>query len=107
MWESAFLTRTRYGDGWTQGGGTPDAFAESLEKLNAEWSSAGRDGKPRAAALVYFALGNDPERVARESLGDYYRFLGDYADRSSRAPLRTPTPSGSISKPSKRPARTK
>ena len=31
--------------------------------------------------LFYFALGDDPERKARESLGDYYSFLGDYADQ--------------------------
>jgi len=77
----ALRRAARYADGWTQGGGTPDAFAESLEKLNGEWSSAAREGKPRAAALFYFALGDDADQMARESLGDYYQFLGDYADQ--------------------------
>jgi hypothetical protein len=31
-------------------------------------------------ALFYFSLGDDPEGAARASLGDYYSFLGDYAD---------------------------
>ena len=31
--------------------------------------------------LFYFALGDDAEGVARQSLGDYYAFLGDYAER--------------------------
>ena len=31
-------------------------------------------------ALFYFALGDDPEGAARHSLGDYYSFLGDYAN---------------------------
>jgi hypothetical protein len=32
-------------------------------------------------ALFYFALGDDAERVAQENLGDYYAFLGDYAQQ--------------------------
>ena len=30
-------------------------------------------------ALFYFALGDRAEEVAREKLGDYYAFLGEYA----------------------------
>lgn len=77
----AFKRAARYADGWTMGGGTPDMFAESLEKLRAAWSSAGREGKPRAVALFYFALGDNAEQVARDSLGHYYAFLGDYAEQ--------------------------
>jgi alkanesulfonate monooxygenase SsuD/methylene tetrahydromethanopterin reductase-like flavin-dependent oxidoreductase (luciferase family) len=77
----AYRRAARYADGWTQGGGTPDAFAEGVEKLSAEWSNAGREGKPRTAALFYFALGDDAERAPRENLGDYYRFLGEYAEQ--------------------------
>jgi hypothetical protein len=32
-------------------------------------------------ALLYFALGENGERDAREKLGDYYSFLGDYAEQ--------------------------
>jgi alkanesulfonate monooxygenase SsuD/methylene tetrahydromethanopterin reductase-like flavin-dependent oxidoreductase (luciferase family) len=71
----------RYGDGWTMGGGTPDQFAQSLEQLHAAWSEAGREGKPRTLALMYFALGDDAERAARENLGDYYAWLGEIADQ--------------------------
>jgi hypothetical protein len=31
--------------------------------------------------LFYFALGDDAEQAARRSLGDYYGFLGEYADQ--------------------------
>jgi len=48
-----------------------------MEKLNAAWSAAGRDGKPRTAALFYFALGDDAEQTAHDSLSEYYSFLGD------------------------------
>jgi transposase len=32
-------------------------------------------------ALFYFALGDNAEEDARRSLGNYYAFLGDYADQ--------------------------
>jgi hypothetical protein len=32
-------------------------------------------------ALFYFALGDDAEAMAREKLGDYYAFLGPYAEQ--------------------------
>jgi hypothetical protein len=32
-------------------------------------------------ALFYFALGDRAEEDSRNSLGDYYAFLGDYAEQ--------------------------
>lgn len=63
------------------GGGAPDQFVASLEKLRAAWSAAGREDEPRTLALFYFALGDGAERVARENLGDYYAFLGEYVEQ--------------------------
>jgi alkanesulfonate monooxygenase SsuD/methylene tetrahydromethanopterin reductase-like flavin-dependent oxidoreductase (luciferase family) len=77
----AFQRAAKYGDGWTMGGGGPDAFTAALGKLKAAWSEAGRDGEPRTSALFYFSLGPDGEDVAARSLGDYYSFLGDYAQQ--------------------------
>ena len=79
--EVAFRRAARHADGWTLGGGTPDAFAEGREKLRGAWAAEGRDGEPRTMALFYFALGDDAEAAARASLGDYYGFLGEYADQ--------------------------
>ncbi len=79
--DKAFQRAAKYADGWTMGGGGPDAFAPALGKLKAAWSEAGRDGEPRTSALFYFSLGPDGEDVAARSLGDYYSFLGDYAQR--------------------------
>jgi alkanesulfonate monooxygenase SsuD/methylene tetrahydromethanopterin reductase-like flavin-dependent oxidoreductase (luciferase family) len=56
-------------------------FAEAREKLNAAWSAAGRQGKPRTVALFYFVIDENAEQVASQSLGDYYAFLGDYAQQ--------------------------
>jgi alkanesulfonate monooxygenase SsuD/methylene tetrahydromethanopterin reductase-like flavin-dependent oxidoreductase (luciferase family) len=79
--DRAFERAARWGDGWTLGGGTPDALAAGLDKLNQAWSGAGREGKPRNTVLMYFALGDDAEQTAQRSLGNYYAFLGDYAEQ--------------------------
>ena len=77
----AFRRAAEHADGWTGGGGTPDEFAESVKTLQSAWRAAGRDGTPRTMALFYFSLGDDAERVARESLGDYYAFLGEHVEQ--------------------------
>ena len=77
--EIAMRRAARHADGWTLGGGPPDALAESMPKLRDAWQAAGRDGEPRVLALMYFALGPSAEADARASLGDYYSWLGDYA----------------------------
>jgi alkanesulfonate monooxygenase SsuD/methylene tetrahydromethanopterin reductase-like flavin-dependent oxidoreductase (luciferase family) len=72
------LRRTvEYADGWTQGGGTPEALAESGAKLDEMWRAAGREGSPYKMALFYWALGEDAERHARGDLEKYYAWLGE------------------------------
>jgi alkanesulfonate monooxygenase SsuD/methylene tetrahydromethanopterin reductase-like flavin-dependent oxidoreductase (luciferase family) len=75
----AFERAARHADGWIMGGGAPDQFREGAAKLDAAWRAAGRDGSPRTAALSYFALGDAAREAAEAYLGDYYAFLGDYA----------------------------
>jgi alkanesulfonate monooxygenase SsuD/methylene tetrahydromethanopterin reductase-like flavin-dependent oxidoreductase (luciferase family) len=77
--DATFARAARYGDGWSLGGGTPDAFAGGMEKMRAAWSAAGRDGEPRGMSLAYYALGDGAKAAAEGYLGDYYGFLGDYA----------------------------
>ena len=77
----AFRRAAEQADGWTMGGGTPDMLAEGLGKLKDAWSSAGRDGDPRTMALFYFSLGDDAKGVVERNVGDYYAFLGDYAQQ--------------------------
>jgi alkanesulfonate monooxygenase SsuD/methylene tetrahydromethanopterin reductase-like flavin-dependent oxidoreductase (luciferase family) len=79
--DRAFRRAARYADGWTMGGGPPDAFGAALQKLRAAWEAEGRDGQPRSVALFYFALGERAEEAARTGLGDYYAYLGDYAEQ--------------------------
>jgi alkanesulfonate monooxygenase SsuD/methylene tetrahydromethanopterin reductase-like flavin-dependent oxidoreductase (luciferase family) len=66
-------------EGWMMGGGAPDTFPPEIEKLEAAWAAAGRDGKPRQMSLAYFALGDDAREQARRYITDYYAFLGPEA----------------------------
>lgn len=79
--DAAFRRAAQYADGWTLGGGTPETFAGGLSKLNAAWEAEGREDRPRTMVLFYFVLGDKAEETARATLGDYYAFLRDYADR--------------------------
>jgi len=76
----AFRRAARYGDGWMMGGAPPEMFPEAKAKLEEAWQAEGREGVPRKLALSYFSLDDDPEAQARETLGGYYAFLGDFAD---------------------------
>ena len=78
--EKTFRRAARHADGWTMGGGTPEMLGEAAEKLRLAWDAEGRNGEPRTMALFYFSLGERAEQVARESLGGYYAFLGEYAE---------------------------
>jgi alkanesulfonate monooxygenase SsuD/methylene tetrahydromethanopterin reductase-like flavin-dependent oxidoreductase (luciferase family) len=75
--DAAFRRAAQYGDGWIAGGGGPDRFRDALPKVEQAWQAAGRTGKPRTAALQYWALGAEAERDAASYLGDYYAFLGE------------------------------
>lgn len=79
--DAAFRRAAEHGSGWIMGGGTPDMFAEGRSKLDAAWEKAGREGKPRGMALAYFALGDSGADDAQRYLGDYYAWLGEYAQQ--------------------------
>jgi alkanesulfonate monooxygenase SsuD/methylene tetrahydromethanopterin reductase-like flavin-dependent oxidoreductase (luciferase family) len=79
--DAAFRRAAKHGDGWTQGGGTPEAFSKGLAKLREAWEAEGREGEPRTMALFYYGLGDNAKEAAREDLADYYAWLGDYAEQ--------------------------
>jgi alkanesulfonate monooxygenase SsuD/methylene tetrahydromethanopterin reductase-like flavin-dependent oxidoreductase (luciferase family) len=88
--DKAFERAARYAAGWMAGGGGPDAFGVNAAKAEEAWAKAGREGKPRKAALHYFALGDDAEEQAARSLGDYYAFAGEYAERIVQSAVKSP-----------------
>jgi alkanesulfonate monooxygenase SsuD/methylene tetrahydromethanopterin reductase-like flavin-dependent oxidoreductase (luciferase family) len=75
--DASFERAARFADGWIMGGGRPEQFADSLQKLATAWAAQHRDGRPRAMALAYFALGPDGERSSQAYLRDYYAWLGE------------------------------
>lgn len=77
--DASFARAARFGEGWVAGGAPPDQYAGMVEKLNAAWSAAGREGEPRKLALAYFSLGERGEENARRYLMDYYAWLGEEA----------------------------
>jgi alkanesulfonate monooxygenase SsuD/methylene tetrahydromethanopterin reductase-like flavin-dependent oxidoreductase (luciferase family) len=88
---AAAVRRTvEVGAGWISGGGGVDVFTQGADRIRTAWTKAGRAGTPRFAALAYYALGPDAEALAGAYLGDYYRFLGDYAAQVTAGALTTP-----------------
>src|SRR5437763_4164874 len=65
--------------GWMMGGGPPDRFPGSVEKLEAQWKAAGRDGEPRKLALGYYGLGEGAREQIHGYITHYYAYLGDFA----------------------------
>jgi alkanesulfonate monooxygenase SsuD/methylene tetrahydromethanopterin reductase-like flavin-dependent oxidoreductase (luciferase family) len=85
---AASVRRTvTYGAGWISGGGGIEMFNQGAQRIRQAWAEAGREGSPHLAALVYFALGPDAQKLAESYLYDYYAFLGDYAARVAASAL--------------------
>jgi alkanesulfonate monooxygenase SsuD/methylene tetrahydromethanopterin reductase-like flavin-dependent oxidoreductase (luciferase family) len=70
--EAAVRRVAKYGIGYTLGGGTPEALAGMMKRVNAAWEEAGREGKPRFWALGYFAIGEEVATEAEDNLAGYY-----------------------------------
>jgi alkanesulfonate monooxygenase SsuD/methylene tetrahydromethanopterin reductase-like flavin-dependent oxidoreductase (luciferase family) len=64
-----------FGIGWTAGGMPPDPVRAMVERVQAAWSRAGRQGRARIVALTYFSLGDTVE-ASRSYLLDYYTPMG-------------------------------
>ena len=75
--EASFRRAARFGDGWTQGGGSPEMVAEGRRRTREEWEHAGREGEPRIVALCYFALGAGAREAVDGFLRRYYEIRGE------------------------------
>jgi alkanesulfonate monooxygenase SsuD/methylene tetrahydromethanopterin reductase-like flavin-dependent oxidoreductase (luciferase family) len=78
---AALRRAARLGDGWIMGGGSPDEFRAMAAEVDAEWTALRREGRPRKAALAYFALGEDAADAARAFTDRYYDFPPDPGDQ--------------------------
>lgn len=81
----------RWGDGFIMGGtGNPDVAQQFFSIAQESWQAAGRSGKPRFVACMYFALGPDARERGSAYIRDYYSFLGQRADFMANAFPATP-----------------
>jgi alkanesulfonate monooxygenase SsuD/methylene tetrahydromethanopterin reductase-like flavin-dependent oxidoreductase (luciferase family) len=76
----------KYGIGYTLGGGTPEALAGMMQRVNKAWEEAGREGRPRFWALGYFAFGEEVAAEAEANLTGYY---GEFGSRIWARAVRT------------------
>ncbi len=97
----------QFGEGFTMGGGTPEALAELGAGVKEAWAQAGRKGQPRLMALCYFSLGDKARENADRYLKHYYAAMGPEVadgiaatrrstrrrrgDTATRSPGRAPT----------------
>jgi alkanesulfonate monooxygenase SsuD/methylene tetrahydromethanopterin reductase-like flavin-dependent oxidoreductase (luciferase family) len=78
---AALRRAARLGDGWIMGGGSPDEFRAMAAEVDAAWTAHRRAGRPRKAALAYFALGDHATQAARAFTERYYDFPADPGDQ--------------------------
>lgn len=88
--DAAFRRTAEYGVGWIAGGGGPELFDQGANRARQAWADAGREGEPYLAGLAYVSLGDDAEGHARRYLMDYYRFVGEFAERIAASALMSP-----------------
>jgi alkanesulfonate monooxygenase SsuD/methylene tetrahydromethanopterin reductase-like flavin-dependent oxidoreductase (luciferase family) len=79
---AAFRRAAQIGDGWMMGGGSPEEFRAMAAEVQAEWTAAGRNGRPRMVALAYFALGDDAMSSVQTFTERYYNFPADPGDQA-------------------------
>ena len=99
--DATYERAARYGDGWSLGGGTPDAYAGGMEKMRAAWKAAGRDGEPRGMSLAYYALGDGAREAAQGYLATTTASSATTPRRSPTARRPTPTRSAATSRASR------
>jgi alkanesulfonate monooxygenase SsuD/methylene tetrahydromethanopterin reductase-like flavin-dependent oxidoreductase (luciferase family) len=88
---ATFRRMVEFGAGWILGGGGPETFAAGAERAKRAWHESGRERQPRLVANAYASLGDDAEGHARRYLGDYYAFVGDFAEQIAAGALTSPT----------------
>ena len=88
--QAAIQRVARWADGFISGGLAP-AQAQSLYKLAEEsWKAAGRAGKPRFVASMYWGLGPNAAERAGAYIRNYYAFMGPTAEQVASSVPSTP-----------------
>ena len=80
----------RWGDGFIVGGAGPDMARQVFALAEQAWKAAGRAGKPRFVACMYWGLGPNAAERAGAYLRNYYAVMGPMAEQIARSVPSTP-----------------
>ena len=72
---------SRWGDGYIAGGAPPPMARQGYELAEQVWKTAGRTGKPRFVAGMYWGLGPDAAERIGAYIRNYYTFMGPMAEQ--------------------------
>lgn len=72
---------SKWGDGYIAGGAPPPMARQGYEQAEQAWKEAGKPGKPRFVAGMYFGLGADAAERAGAYIRNYYAFAGPMAEQ--------------------------
>ncbi len=80
----------RWGDGFIAGGAPPPVAKQAFALAEQAWKAAGRSGKPRLVASMYWGLGPNAAERAAASLRHYYAYMGPAAEQIASSVPSTP-----------------
>jgi alkanesulfonate monooxygenase SsuD/methylene tetrahydromethanopterin reductase-like flavin-dependent oxidoreductase (luciferase family) len=80
----------RWGNGYIAGSAPPEQARRGYEAAERAWQAAGRPGKPRFVAAMYYALGADAAERGARYIRDYYAFVGPMVEGLARSLPSTP-----------------
>ena len=80
----------KWGDGFISGGAPPPMARQGFELAEQAWKEAGKPGKPRFVAGMYFGLGPNAAERAGAYIRNYYSFMGPMAEQIANNVASTP-----------------
>ena len=81
---------SRWGDGYIAGGAPPPMARQGYDLAEQVWKTAGRTGKPRFVAGMYWGLGPDAAERIGAYIRNYYAFMGPMAEQFASSIPTTP-----------------
>jgi len=80
----------RWGNGFISGGAPPQMASQAYALAEQSWKAAGRAGKPRFVAAMYWGLGPNAAEGTAEYIRHYYTFMGPRAAQMASSIPSTP-----------------
>ncbi|MBV9688419.1 MAG: LLM class flavin-dependent oxidoreductase [Ktedonobacteraceae bacterium] len=71
----------RWGDGFIAGVGSPEMVRQGYGLAEQAWQAAGRAGKPRFVAVMYWGLGPNAQERSGQYIRHYYAFMAPLAEQ--------------------------